>query len=58
VSLVVADTTPIHYLILCDAVEVLRSLYGELVIPTAVHAELNHERTPAAVRDWMNHLPD
>jgi predicted nucleic acid-binding protein len=56
-SLVVADTTPINYLVLCEAINVLQTLYGELVIPSPVFRELNHERTPTVVRSWVNSLP-
>lgn len=56
-SLVVADTTPINYLVLCEAIDVLQTLYGDLVIPSAVFRELNHERTPTVVRSWVNSLP-
>jgi len=58
VSLVVADTTPVNYLVLCQAIDVLRAIYGQVVIPSAVFAELNHERTPPIVRSWVNVLPE
>jgi predicted nucleic acid-binding protein len=58
VSLVVADTTPVNYLVLCEAIEVLRPIYNHVVLPTAVFHELNHERTPHIVRNWVNSLPE
>jgi predicted nucleic acid-binding protein len=57
VSLVVADTTPVNYLVLCEAIHVLQPMYGQVVLPSAVFHELNHARTPQRVRAWMNALP-
>jgi predicted nucleic acid-binding protein len=54
VSLVVSDSGPIHYLVLCDAIGAIRQLYGELVIPDAVASELTQPETPAAVRTESN----
>jgi len=34
--IVVADTSPINYLILIGAIDVLPALYQKIVIPTAV----------------------
>jgi predicted nucleic acid-binding protein len=53
----VADTTPLNYLILIGAVEVIPQLYGRVLIPRAVMDELRHDRTPALVRDWVAHPP-
>lgn len=38
--IVVADTSPINYLILIEAADILRNLYGNVVIPEAVVQEL------------------
>jgi predicted nucleic acid-binding protein len=51
--IVVADTGPIHYLILCGHIALLHDLYGQVVIPEAVGRELTHPAAPAAVRSWM-----
>jgi predicted nucleic acid-binding protein len=51
--IVIADTTPLHYLILLDHAEILRELYGCVIIPDAVARELQAQRTPAPVRQWM-----
>ena len=56
-SAVVSDTSPLHYLVECEAVEILASLFGEVLIPPAVYRELQHERTPLRVRAWANSLP-
>lgn len=56
-SLVVSDTSPIHYLVLCGAIDVLPRLFERVIIPRSVFAELQHERTPTVVRDWISSLP-
>jgi predicted nucleic acid-binding protein len=56
-ALIVSDTTPLNYLVLIDAVELLPRLYAQVLIPVAVYEELSHPRTPAAVRLWMSHVP-
>jgi predicted nucleic acid-binding protein len=38
--IVVADTGPINYLVLSGHAVLVHSLYGALLIPTAVHGEL------------------
>jgi len=55
--IVVADTGPLHYLILLDHAELLHRFYGEVVVPEAVATELVSSSTPEAVRDWMSHHP-
>jgi predicted nucleic acid-binding protein len=55
--IVVADTSPLNYLILIEAIDVLPKLYGRIVIPRAVHEELARERTPANVRQWIERPP-
>lgn len=49
---IVADTTPLNYLVLIEAIDVLPQLYGHILIPSAVHAELSDSQAPAQVRDW------
>ena len=53
VVIVVADTTPLNYLILIEQMDLLRVLYGKVLIPPAVALELSHPRTPNLVRTWM-----
>jgi predicted nucleic acid-binding protein len=57
VRIVVADTSPIRYLVLIGEVEVLPSLFEKIVIPTAVRDELAHAGAPEAVRNWMQTPP-
>ena len=56
-SLVVSDSGPIHYLVLCGAINVIPPLYGRLVIPSTVTEELTHPQAPSAVRTWIKALP-
>lgn len=56
-SVVVSDTSPLHYLVQCEAVDLLPALFREVLIPPAVFHELQHPRTPPAVRAWAQSLP-
>jgi predicted nucleic acid-binding protein len=49
---IVADTTPLNYLVLIEAVEVLPRLYGRVLIPPSVVAELSDPHAPGQVRAW------
>ena len=55
--LVIADASPLHYLILLESTDILPVLFGRMVIPRAVGAELQHPQAPAAVRVWMASPP-
>ncbi|MGH9351149.1 MAG: DUF3368 domain-containing protein [Terriglobia bacterium] len=55
--LVIADTTPLNYLILINAIEILPQLYGRVLIPTAVVEELKNPEAPAAARAWTENPP-
>jgi predicted nucleic acid-binding protein len=54
---VVADTSPLNYLIQIDCHELLPALYGQVLIPAAVFEELQHSGTPATVFGWAEQLP-
>lgn len=54
---VVSDTSPLHYLILCGVEQILPQLFERVVIPPTVFAELQHPQTPAPVQAWMRALP-
>ena len=56
--IVVADASPLCYLILIEEVRVLPALYGRVIVPPAVVTELNHERTPNVVREWFRARPE
>ena len=55
--IVVSDTTPLNYLILIDAADVLPKLFGQVYAPSAVLTELSHTRSPELVRKWASGLP-
>ena len=46
--IVIADTSPLNYLILIGEAEVLWRLYGRIVIPEAVLRELQNPQAPAS----------
>ena len=50
--IVVADTSPLNYLILIGRISVLETLYRRILIPHAVHDELLSPKAPAPVRAW------
>src|SRR5712671_1891951 len=54
---IVADTTPLNYLVLIQATDILPELYRTVLIPPAVKAELAHANTPALVRAWISQPP-
>jgi predicted nucleic acid-binding protein len=56
--LVVADTGPINYLILIEAIEVLPKLFETIFVPRAVHDELANVDAPIMVRAWIAQVPD
>jgi predicted nucleic acid-binding protein len=57
VSVVVSDTSPLHYLILCGAETILPRLFRQVVMPPMVFRELQQPNTPAPVREWARSLP-
>src|SRR6266478_6379354 len=54
---VVADTSPINYLVLIGQIEILPRLYSRILIPPAVLGELKHQVAPKPVRDWVANPP-
>jgi len=55
--LVVADTGPLNYLVLIDAIELLPKLFEKVFIPEAVRDELLDQDAPAVVRAWAAQPP-
>lgn len=55
--IVIADTSPLNYLVLIGEAEILQRLYGRVVIPEVVLRELQHPQTPTAEAEWVNHCP-
>lgn len=56
--IVVADASPLRYLILIEHTHVLPVLYGQVIVPPAVIKELSRDRTPDLVRTWLADRPD
>jgi len=56
--IVVADSSPIRYLILIDEIRLLPELYGAIVLPVSVVHELTQGASPAQVRNFMEDLPN
>jgi predicted nucleic acid-binding protein len=55
--IVVADTSPLNYLILTESVHVLPMIFGGVRTTTAVINELLHPKSPEAVRTWASTPP-
>jgi predicted nucleic acid-binding protein len=55
--LVVADTSPINYLVLLEQTAVLSALYTRVFLPAAVVTELQDLEAPEEVRAWVANLP-
>jgi predicted nucleic acid-binding protein len=56
--IVVADTTPLNYLILIGQTQVLTKLFSRVLVPEAVITELRHLSAPVPVRDWSGAVPE
>jgi predicted nucleic acid-binding protein len=55
--IVISDTSPINYLILTDAIDILEGLFKRIIVPEAVYLELQHAKTPQPVKDWIANAP-
>jgi len=55
--IVVSDTSPLNYLVLIEQEDILRKLFGRVVIPQTVFDELRATGASAKVRDWASSLP-
>jgi len=51
--LVVADTGPLHYLVLTGDIALLPHLFEKVLTPERVRDELAHAEAPSAVRAWI-----
>jgi predicted nucleic acid-binding protein len=56
--IVVADSGPLHYLILLKHTELLRRFYGLVLVPEPVAEELSAARAPSIVREWITKPPN
>jgi predicted nucleic acid-binding protein len=55
--LVVADTSPIFYLLSIGQIELLPRLFGKVFVPDAVDDELRHPTAPAVLQEWIAERP-
>jgi len=55
--IVVADSGPLHYLILLEHTELLRRFYGQVLVPEPVAKELSAAGAAAIVREWITEPP-
>ena len=55
---VVADTGPLHCLVLTGDIELPPKLFERVLVPQVVRDELADAEAPQAVRDWIAHAPD
>jgi predicted nucleic acid-binding protein len=56
--IVVADTGPVIYLVLIEAVDVLKPLYSRVLLPQTVAAELQGAGALEPVRTWIAQPPE
>jgi predicted nucleic acid-binding protein len=57
VRAVIADTGPIHYLVLIGHSEILPALFEKVIIPSVVRDELARMEAPDVVRNWILAAP-
>ena len=55
--LIIADTGPIDYLVLIGNIELLPILFENVILPSAVQAELTDPDAPPSVRSWIADPP-
>jgi predicted nucleic acid-binding protein len=55
--IVVADTSPISYLVLIKEIDILPKIYGAVVVPEIVARELRQQSAPEMVRAWVADAP-
>jgi hypothetical protein len=56
--IVVADSSPLRYLIALKQQELLPRIFGETWLPSAVVKELSAAAAPLEVREFLNHPPE
>lgn len=55
--IVVADSSPLRYLVLLNSTYLLEQLFGRVIVPDVVAHELSAAGAPHAVRMWMAQPP-
>ena len=57
IRLVVADTSPLFYLLSIGQIDLLPGLFGKIFVPDTVYRELTHSSAPAQLRNWADQRP-
>ena len=55
--IVIADNSPLSAFAEIGQLEILKRLYGRIVIPESVAKEASHPNAPKALRDWIASQP-
>jgi predicted nucleic acid-binding protein len=55
--IVVSDTSPLNYLLLIQAIDLLPQLFQEVLVPPAVLKELSNSKAPLIVQNWAKAPP-
>jgi predicted nucleic acid-binding protein len=58
VRLIIADTSPINYLLLIGHIDLLPALFNRVILPAVVRNELSHPKAPQVVQDWISSPPE
>ena len=56
--MIIADTSPLNYLVLIDAIEILPALFQEIIIPHSVRQELLAGGASEKLQDWISDAPN
>lgn len=56
--IVVADTSPLNYLIIIQHIDILPKLYQRVFVPPEVLEELRSPDAPPPVQSWLQNIPD
>lgn len=56
--IVIADTSPINFLVIIGQERLLPDLFGRVIIPEAVLRELRASATPQIVQAWVVNIPE
>ena len=54
----VADTGPLHYLVLIGHIDLIPALFETVFVPTEVQDELSRAEAPPEVRSWIANPPE
>src|SRR5271168_5361495 len=54
---VIADTGPLHHLVLIGEIDLIPRLFETVLVPEMVRDELSRARTPPPVRAWIASPP-